>query len=200
MSIGSEWHYLLSVHLQERCHIMCYLGPRQNQCSYLDRTPAVCSTEIANHKSSHDQNADNGISDIWCVSLIPPLWDSLTLFINSFCGFAPTWLRRGGWICGCRRTLGWLICYSYKTCPDSMFITILPSREEVRLWPVNFNSGGTSRNKEAIFTTPFSGHKFLMTNSVSQSGCYVILFSIYVYLTRRMLTDRDAPVGLFQSW
>lgn len=107
---------------------MCYLCPRQNWCSYLDRTPAVCSTEIANHKSSHDQNADNGISDIWCVSLIPLLWNSLTLFINSFCGFAPPWLR-GVWICGFRRTSDWLICYSYKTCPDSMFITILPSRK-----------------------------------------------------------------------
>ena len=62
----------------------CYLGQRQDLCSHPDRTLAACCAEIASHKSSHDRNADNGICDIWCVSLIPPLWDSLTLFYQFY--------------------------------------------------------------------------------------------------------------------
>lgn len=166
---------------------MCYLCPRQNWCSYLDRTPAVCSTEIANHKSSHDQNADNGISDIWCISLIPPLWDSLTLFINSFCGFAPPWLR-GVWICGFRRTSGWLICFSYKTCRDSMFITILPSRKgRLRCWPL-FNSWGTSNHKETIFMTLFSSSHDKL--SVRAFDMRFFFFNYFIWQGQILLINR----------
>lgn len=46
MSIGHE-----DISCLTRSHVICYLGPEAESCLHPDRTPAVCSAEIAKRSS-----------------------------------------------------------------------------------------------------------------------------------------------------